>query len=71
MGIVNKNLNKIKRALIGLTQRMIIMEEKKKNWDRMQENLKPINEEMTTICESQTALQTEYRKIIGRIGSGS
>ena len=54
---MDKTLNEIEPTLTGLTRQTKIVEETTKIWNRMQEDLKSLNQEMAALRESQMAVR--------------
>ena len=53
---VDRNLNEIEPTLTSVTHQMKIVVEITKNWNRMQEGLNSLNQEMAAVQESQMAV---------------
>ena len=47
---VGQNFNEIEQTLTGLTRHMTIVDEITKHWNRMEGELKTLNEEMVLVC---------------------
>ena len=54
---MGKKFNEIKPTLMSFTCRMKIVEEVTKNWKRMQEDLRSLNQEMAVVHKSHAVVQ--------------